>query len=340
MSKYSIPQDETILNALRAINEAAISAIVVCDRDLVCGILTDGDLRRAIIGGAELSDSIRPHFSKDFISVSPETQRSDVLDLMQARVVEQIPIVDANGNLMGVHTLHSILGREKRNNWCVIMAGGQGRRLGKLTQKRPKPMLRVAGKPILERLVLHLVGHGISHIFISVNYLSEVIKDYFGDGSQWGCRISYLQESEPLGSGGALSLLTEAPTEPLILVNGDLLIEANISEMLQFHEKSEYYATMGVYYYSHEVPYGCVELTGNRIEQLTEKPVVTKTINAGVYVLSPEAVGAVPKEQFFAVTGLFEDALKEDRPCGAYPLDGDWLDIGERDHLERAREGR
>jgi NDP-sugar pyrophosphorylase family protein len=217
------------------------------------------------------------------------------------------------------------------------MAGGKGTRLGKLTAGTPKPMLKVAGKPILERLVLHLVSYGIREIFLSVNYLSHVIEDYFGDGSKWGCRIHYLHEDEPLGSGGALSLLPEMPEHPLILLNGDLLFEANISQMLHFHEAGDYHATMGVHYYSHEVPFGCVETVDHRITQLEEKPLLAKTINGGVYVFSPAALKAVPAATFFPVTRIFEEALESDQPCGAYPLDGDWIDVGMPEQLNDAR---
>ena len=337
IEKFGLSPNATLLEALKKINDSAISLAVVHEQEVVRGVLTDGDLRRAIIAGAELASSIESYYSRDFVSVSPETSRADVLELMQARFIEQIPIIDDAGKLAGIHTMHSILGGRIKPNWAVIMAGGKGTRLGKLTAGTPKPMLKVAGKPVLERLVLHLVSYGIREIFLSVNYLSHVIEDYFGDGSKWGCRIQYLHEDAPLGSGGALSLLPSAPEHPLILLNGDLLFEANISQMLHFHEAGNYYATMGVHYYSHEVPFGCVETVDHRMTQLEEKPLLTKTINGGVYVFSPAALKAVPKATFFPVTRIFEEALESDQPCGAYPLDGDWMDVGMPEQLDSAR---
>jgi dTDP-glucose pyrophosphorylase len=337
IEKYCIEPGVSILDAMKKINDAAIATVAVCEGGKVLGLLTDGDLRRAIIGGASLTDPIAEYYTKKFISVGPDALRADVLELMQARVIEQIPIVDENGALKGIHTMHSILGHGTKPNWAVIMAGGKGTRLGKLTENTPKPMLKVAGRPILERLVLHLVSYGIRHIYLAVNHLSHVIEDYFGDGSTWGCSIEYLREDEPLGSGGALSLLPEQPQHPLILMNGDLLIEADLAQMLMFHEAHDFYATMGVHYYSHEVPFGCLETEQNRIVALEEKPVLTKTINGGVYVLSADAVQNVPNASFFPITSLFEKALSENRSCGAYPLDGDWVDVGLPEQLRQAR---
>lgn len=336
MEKYIISPHATIMEALRVINESIIAVAIVCENGIVRGVLTDGDLRRALIGGGGLDSLIEPFYSQRYFSVDEDASRADVLDLMQAHNLQHIPIVDAHGKLRGIHTMHSILGSRHKPNVAVIMAGGLGSRLGKLTSHTPKPMLKVAGKPILERLVLHLLGHGIRNIYLSVNYLSEVIEDYFGDGSKWGCSIRYLREEQPLGSGGSLSLLPPQD-KPVFLLNGDLLLEGNLSEMLRFHERGSFYATMGTHFYSHEVPYGCVETNEGTIVSLEEKPVIAKTVNAGVYVLSPEAVASIPPDTHFPVTRVFEDALCANRACGAFPLDGDWIDVGLPSQLDAAR---
>lgn len=337
LDKYCIEPSVTILDALRRISKAGIAMVVVCEGPKVVGTLTDGDIRRALIGGANLSTPINDYYTRKFISVGTGALRADVLELMQARVIEQIPIVGENGELIGIHTMHSILGHKTKPNRAVIMAGGKGMRLGKLTADTPKPMLKVAGKPILERLILHLISYGIRHIYIAVNHLSHVIEDYIGDGSKWGCTIEYLREKTPLGSGGALSLLPERPQHSLFLINGDLLIEADLEQMLTFHEAHDFYATMGVYYYSHEIPFGCIQADGTRMIAIEEKPIVTETINGGVYILSPHAVSSVPMESLFPITQIFEEALQKDIPCGVYPLDGDWIDVGMPSQLRRAR---
>jgi len=338
IDQCTIHENASVSDVLSALNSSGEGiALVVNSEKKLLGVITDGDIRRAFLCGFGLTEQIGSIVSDQFISVSPRQDRASVLDLMQARRLRHIPVVDEQGCLLGLHLLREMVGHDDKLNWAVIMAGGKGSRLGSLTAETPKPMLKVAGRPILERSILHLVHHGITRIFISVNHLSHVIEEYFGDGAEWGCTIDYLRENEPLGSGGALSLLPERPQHPLILMNGDLLIEADLSQMLTFHEVNNFYATMGVHYYSHEVPFGCVEVSGHRITGLEEKPLLTKTINGGVYVLSPEAVTTVPQKTFFPATSLFEEAFRQEKPCGVYPLDGDWIDIGLPDQLKQAR---
>jgi len=220
-----------------------------------------------------------------------------------------------------------------------VMAGGRGTRLGSITENLPKPMIRVAGRPILERLILHLVGFGVRRVFLSVNYLAQTIIDHFGDGTRFGCRIDYLRESEPLGTGGALSLLPEVPKHSLLVLNGDLVTQANFGEMLDFHDQGRHAATMAVRQYSHQVPFGCVEVEGDRILRLEEKPLVVRVVNAGIYVLTPPVVARVPKGPCL-ITSLFEESLEKGESIGAFEIHEDWLDIGHRDQLRQAQQGQ
>jgi NDP-sugar pyrophosphorylase family protein len=245
--------------------------------------------------------------------------------------------VDEQDKVVGLHLLHDILGNIARPNWAVVMAGGKGMRLRPLTEKLPKPMIRVAGRPILERIVLHLVSYGIRRIFLSVNHLAQVIEDYFEDGSKYGAEIEYLREDGPLGSGGSISLLPEIPEQPLLVMNGDLIVDANFSNMIEFHSQNDFYATMGVYSYLHQVPFGCVEIQDNKLTDLEEKPVLEKMVNAGIYVLSSQAVSAIPKNTNFPITTLFEEALKNNLVCGTFPVEKEWLDIGSPQQLRQAR---
>jgi NDP-sugar pyrophosphorylase family protein len=218
------------------------------------------------------------------------------------------------------------------------MAGGKGTRLRPITDRIPKPMIKVAGRPILERIVLHLVGFGIRRVFVAVNYLGHIIKDYFGDGSQFGCRIDYLEEKEFLGTGGPLHLLPSTPKDPLLVMNGDLVTQANFDHMLAFHQNGGFIATIGVIRYTHQVPFGCLETDGNRIVKLAEKPVLDRLANAGIYVLSPVLLTRVPPG-FFPITTLFEDCLGRNDPLGAFEIKEDWIDVGERNQLRASQFG-
>jgi NDP-sugar pyrophosphorylase family protein len=199
-------------------------------------------------------------------------------------------------------------------------------------------MLKVAGRPILERLILHLVGFGLRRIFLSVHYLPEVIKEYFGDGSRLGCAIDYLHEDEPLGTGGALSLLPEKPSAPLLVCNGDLITQADLGAMLRFHDEGAYPMTVGVRDYSYQIPFGCVELEGSRLTGLSEKPSLVHHINAGMYLVNPEVLPLVPRK-FFPITDLIQACLDTGKPVGAWRIEDDWIDVGQRHELDRARNG-
>jgi NDP-sugar pyrophosphorylase family protein len=257
---------------------------------------------------------------------------------MQAMRIDQIPVIDSEGHVHGVHLLHELLGAVERPNWAVVMAGGKGTRLGELTRSIPKPMLKVAGRPILERLILHFIGFGIRRIFLAVNHLSEVIEEFFGDGARFGCQIEYLREEEPLGTGGALSLLPLDPNCPVLVSNGDLVTQANLEDMLSFHEKGGYGMTVGVYDYTHQIPYGCVEQENGQIHSIVEKPTIIRSINAGIYLVNPPILKMVPK-RFFPITELINLSLLQNLRVGAWQVNDEWIDVGHREELKRARNG-
>ncbi len=338
MKNYCISPDASLIECMRSMDITGAGIALAVDSEFrLIGTISDGDVRKALVKGCPLDSSIANHINRNCFHVLPTVHRAEVLDIMQAKRFEQVPIVDEQGKVLGLHLLHDMLGNISRPNWAVVMAGGQGVRLQPLTENIPKPMIRVAGRPILERIVLHLVSYGICRIFISVNHLAQVIEDYFKDGSKYGATIEYLHEDEPLGSGGAISLLPEIPEHPFMVMNGDLIADVNCADMIEFHSQNDFYATMGVYSYFHQVPFGCVEIQDNRLAGLEEKPVLEKMVNAGIYVLSPQAVSAIPKNTYFPITTLFEDALKKNLACGAFAIEKEWIDIGGPQQLRQAR---
>jgi dTDP-glucose pyrophosphorylase len=341
IDEFLVSVGDSILKVITCIehNAKGIALVVGKERNLL-GTVTDGDIRRAFLNGATLDSSIEPHMQRTFTVVGVGAGRAEVLDLMRARGIEQIPILDTDGKLVGLHVMREIIGALERPNWAVIMAGGRGERLRPLTDLVPKPMLRVAGKPILERIVLHLVGYGIREIFLSVNYLGNVIEKHFGDGSSFGCNIRYLHEDKPLGTGGALSLLPEKPSSPVLVMNGDLVTQADIGAMLEVHVQGQHVITVGTQEYAHTVPFGCLDVSEERIVSLEEKPVFTRLINAGIYTLSPLVIERVPRNQNFPITTLIENSIALGERVGAFRLIEDWIDVGQRDQLHVARHGQ
>jgi dTDP-glucose pyrophosphorylase len=312
-------------------------ALIIDDTRRLVGIMTDGDVRSVLLRGVAVNDPVADHIQRNFVSVGSRAGRAEVIDLMQARCIQQIPVMDSDGKLAGLHLLRDLVGVPERANWAVIMAGGRGARLAPLTDQLPKPMLRVAGRPILERIVLHLVGQGVRRIFLAINYLGHVIRDHFGDGSRFGARIEYLAEEQPLGTGGALSLLPELPQAPLLVMNGDLVTQADLGALLAFHERGTQVATMGVRKYFHAVPFGCVELEGDRLVRLEEKPTLTRLVNAGIYVLAPQLVTTLPRNVRLTMPDILGDAMNRGQEVRAFEIDDDWIDVGQRDQLSQAR---
>lgn len=340
LAACTIQVSRALVDVLRAIDRgSARIALLTDDQGRLVGTMTDGDVRRALLAGAALDSPLAPHMQRRFTTVGPTVGRAEVLDLMRSRDIQEIPIVDGGGRIVGLHTLREIVGAVERPNWAVVMAGGRGIRLRPLTETLPKPMILVAGRPILERIVLHLVGFGIRRIFLAIHYLGHTIEEHFGDGSAFGCRIEYLREATPRGSGGALSLLGARPADPVLVMNGDLVTQADVGAMLEFHGVGGYRATVGVKEYRHRIPFGCVQIDGSRVVRFEEKPLVSEPVNAGIYVLSPDLVARVPPESEYQMPTLIEECLSRGEPVGAFPIQDDWIDVGHADHLKLAREG-
>lgn len=338
LSDCEVQVGGTLLDALRALDRGGVEIAIVVDpeRRLV-GTLTDGDVRRALLQGCALDNPLAPHATRECTTVSTAAGRAEVLDLMQARTIAQVPIVDSGGRFVGLHLLRDMVGCAARPNWAVIMAGGRGARLGGLTDNLPKPMLRVAGRPILERIVLHLVGHGVRRVFLGIGYLGHLIEQHFGDGRAFGCAIEYLREAKPLGTGGALALLPTPPSDAVVVMNGDLVTQADVGAMLEFHRKHGQVATIGVRRYVHSIPFGCLRLDRDQVVAIDEKPAVSRVINAGIYVLESAVVRQVLPDTRTDLPALLEGCLQRGEVVRAFEIEGDWIDVGRHDHLREAR---
>jgi dTDP-glucose pyrophosphorylase len=337
LSDCCVDVRKKLIDAMLALERGRAGIALVVDGGKLLGVLTDGNIRRALLDGKTTDSPLEPHIHRNFSSVDPGASRSEVLELMQARVISQVPVVDDAGQLQGLHLMRELLGSEERPNWALIMCGGVGLRLRPLTEKVPKPMLRVAGKPILERIVLHLIGFGIRRIFLAVHYLPEMIEDYFGNGERFGCRIEYLREEKPLGTGGALSLLPARPTSTLLALNGDLITQFDVGRLIAFHEGGSFPLSVGMREHTYTVPFGVAETRGDHIVSIQEKPTVGWRTNAGVYAISPHLLERVPRETEFPMPGLIADCLSRNEPVGAFEIEGDWIDVGRGPELERAR---
>jgi dTDP-glucose pyrophosphorylase len=335
--RHAVSREQTLRDVLLALERGSGElALVVDDRKLV-GVITDGAVRRALLEGASLDAPIAPWIHERCVVVGPGADRAEVLELMRTRRLKAVPVVEEDRTLVGLHLLQEVLGLPKRESWAVVMCGGRGARLGPLTDAIPKPMLTVAGRPILERIVLLLAGQGIERIYLAVHYLASVIEEHFGDGSKLGVDIRYLREEKPLGTGGALSLLPEVPSAPLVVMNGDLVTQARVGAMIDAHVACRAMATLGVRRYRHVVPFGCVEVEEGRVVRMEEKPALTKLVNTGLYVLDPSLIARVPSHQEFGLPSLLEGCLARGERVQSFEIVDDWIDVGQRERLLHAR---
>lgn len=333
-----VSPETTLRDAIARIDGSGLQLALVLDRDgRLAGVLSDGDIRRAILCGCDLATPTAKVMNCSPITAPANATSSELLALMRRKVLHHVPLINSEMHVVGLATLDGLTGVLERPNWVVLMAGGLGSRLMPLTENCPKPMLQVGGKPILESILESFSEQGFRKFFLSVNYLAHAVRDHFGDGSQWGVDISYLHEDKRLGTAGALSLLPERPSDPLVVMNGDLLTRVRFDNMLKFHSEHGAVATMAVREYDFQVPYGVVQLNGSNIAAIEEKPVHHFFVNAGIYTLSPEAFKHIPNGTFFDMPTLFDRMLAAGHPTSAYPLREYWLDIGRLEEFERAQ---
>lgn len=332
-----ISPNVTILKAIELIDASTMQiALVVNEAGKLLGTVTDGDVRRAILRGISLGLPVSEIMFQEPTVAGGHESRDAIIATMKSKRLRQIPLVDKNGCVIGLDIWDELFDTPDLDNIVVLMAGGLGSRLGELTKNCPKPLLRVGNKPVLETILENCMEYGFTRFFISVNYKASMLKEYFGDGSRWGVQIKYLEENKRLGTGGALSLLPEVPTLPLLVMNADVLTKINFKHLLEFHEEHKSAATMCVREYEFQVPFGVVELNNHRVEGITEKPVHHFFVNAGIYVLNPEAVSLVPTNDYFDMPALFGMLIRNNLESAAFPIREYWLDIGRKDDLERA----
>lgn len=334
-----LPPAATIRDAMRTLDKGSLRIVLVCDAEQkLLGTVTDGDTRRGLLGDANMQDPVTGVMNTAPLSVLGNTNRDQRLKLMKLHDVTAIPILDHEGRILGLETLHQAMQPELRDNPVFIMAGGFGTRLQPLTDHCPKPMLRVGAKPMLEHLVNQFINCGFHNFFFSTHYLPDVIRAHFGDGSKWGVSIQYVHEDRPLGTGGALGLLPRnLPGLPLIMMNGDVLTKLNYAQLLRHHESKGYDATVCVREDEHAVPFGVIETEDQLITNMVEKPTYRYKINTGIYVLNPDIVASVQPGQRVDMPSLLEQHRHDSKRIGTYTSYDYWLDIGQMKDYQKAQ---
>lgn len=327
----------SIIETMKNIDKTAAQiALVVNENNQLLGTVTDGDIRRGILKGISLEDQVVKVMNPNPIIIQQGTSKQIVKKLFREKKLRQLPILNEKKQVVDVIFANDIFDTTTFDNWVVLMAGGLGTRLRPLTENIPKPMLKVGTKPILQTILENFIEYGFQKYYLSVNYKREIIKEYFGNGDEWGVNIQYLDEDRRLGTAGALSLFSEKPDKPVIVMNGDILTKVNFRQLLHFHEENHSVATMCVREYQHQVPYGVVRIDGSALCSIEEKPIERYFVNAGIYVLNPETLDFIPKNEYFDMPSLFEVLIKQQKKTSVFPIREYWLDIGKMPDFEKA----
>jgi dTDP-glucose pyrophosphorylase len=337
--KVLLNPSSAISKAIQILDKEAQKIVLVVDESKkLLGTITDGDIRRALLKGCVLSDSIdKVMYRKARVATTNES-RKQIQARMEKLKLMQMPIVDNNMVVHGLEVQRPFTEKQRLNNPVFIMAGGFGKRLRPLTEEVPKPMLKVGSKPILETIIEEFISSGFVQFYISVHYKAEMIKEHFGNGKQWGVNINYVHEEKPLGTAGALGLLPKKISDlPLVLMNGDLLTKVNFEELLSFHQEQGGIATMCVRKCDFRVPYGVVQKDGYRIKSIVEKPVQSFFVNAGIYILNHNLVKMIEKNSYLDMPNLLENCIEKHEQVNMFPIHEYWMDIGQIEEYERAQ---
>lgn len=334
-----LDENTTIIEALKIIDESALQIGIVLDHsDKLIGTLTDGDIRRALINNYNLNDKIAKIINKNPTVCKTTDDIESIIKIALEKTLHQIPIVDENNRIIRLEITDNLIKNRIKSNKVILMVGGLGTRLRPLTDNIPKPMLKVGDKPILETIVNQFIKSGFKNFVFCVNYKSEIIKDYFGDGSKFDINIEYIYENKRMGTAGALSLLKEKPNQSFFVMNGDLLTDVDFGDMLDYHKSNKSLATMGVIQYDMQVPYGVVNTIGNNIKTIEEKPTLNFFVSGGIYILDSVCLDSIPEDEFYDMPTLFEDIIKENSKSITYPINNYWLDIGNPNDFKKAND--
>lgn len=336
-----LPGNASVQEAIQNLDDHALQIVlIVGESGKLEGTLSDGDLRRGLLRGMDMKSSISEIVNQNPFVVPRDISPDMVRRIMTANNIRQIPIVDDANRVVGLHLWDLISTPETKPNTMVVMAGGKGTRLRPYTEDCPKPMLHVAGKPMLEHIILKAMDEGFKSFVISVGYLGHMIESYFSDGRNLGIDIEYLEESEPLGTAGALSLLNPRDELPFVVTNGDVITNIQYGKILDFHSQNQACGTMAVHSYEWQNPYGVVQMNGIDIVGFEEKPVVSSHINAGVYALSRAVLDYLPKGKHCDMPSLFDALQSEGHRTVAYPMHEEWIDVGRPSDLLSANESQ
>lgn len=344
LSRFSVGPDTPMHDVLAIIdrNGEGVALVLDAERRLL-GIVTDGDIRRAILAGTDFSETAgeflshkQPVGGRKPLTAPLDTPDADLLRLMEVRLVRHLPLVDNDGRVAGLMLLDELARDHELPLRAVVMAGGFGARLRPLTAETPKPLLTVGDKPVIEHIMGQLRGAGVRHVNVTTHFHAEKIREHLGDGHAFGVDVRYTHETEPLGTAGSLAAM-RGGTEPLLVINGDILTAVDFRAMHGFHREHASDITVGVRRYEVPVPFGVFEVEGVAVRSIEEKPSISLFINAGIYLLEPKVLDLIAEGEHLDMTDLIERLLGKGGAVTSFPIHEYWIDIGQFQDYEKAQ---
>lgn len=331
----TVPSTSTLRQALEVLNLAGSNFVLIVDGDnKLLGTLTDGDVRRSLLNGEMLEDLVSNSMNENFIHCLETHSTSEITALLERHQINYLPALTHSGELVAVHS-----GDDNHlfpSRTALIMAGGLGSRLKPLTDDCPKPMLKVGDKPILQVIIERLASQGFTMIYISINYLGEQIRSYFGDGHAFNVSIKYIEESNKLGTAGAMGLLPKSLHEPIVVLNGDVLTKANYAGLVDYHQQHNALISIGLSKQEITIPYGVVNLDKEKVLSIDEKPTQAYYVSAGIYCVSSEVFGILKGQEYLDMPDLIQEHVELNNAVVGFPLHEYWADIGIKSDYKQA----
>ena len=338
LSEITLFTDSSIKEAMLMLETFSHRIVFVINADQkLAGTITDGDIRRAILLNKPLETPVHLIMNRDPRFTTSDVEEDAAVSIMHEAGILHLPVLDDFGRLINMHSLERLTKLAQYDNLVVLMAGGEGKRLFPLTSDTPKPMIEVGGRPILETIIKSFREQGFSNFLVSLNYLGEKIKSYFGNGNSFGVNINYIEEKQKSGTAGCLRLIEGNLSKPFFVMNGDIMTKTNFKAALDFHDKSNSAATMFVNEYNIDVPFGVVDIKEEKILNIEEKPRKSFFVNAGIYILEPTCLDKIPNKGPFDMTNLFDKLIEHDYKISSFPIHEYWVDIGRIADLEKAQ---
>lgn len=338
VKRFIVQEDASLHEVLEVIDSGAWQiALVADDEGRLMATVTDGDIRRGILRGVGMNAPVSEVMNRNPKTVLEGASVIASQRMMREHDLNHIPVVDQDGYLVSLALRNGMTEAEPRSTHVVLMAGGLGMRLRPLTKTLPKPMIPIGDKPLLERIVTQFRDQGFSQFTLSLNYLGHLIRDHFGDGSALGVTISYVEESQRMGTGGALSLLESRPDQSFVVMNGDILTTTSFGTMMDFHAETGSAVSICAREFNMQVPYGVLNTEDTTLVSMQEKPVLTHLVNAGIYALSPLVFEYINEGEPLDMPDLVARVQAAGHKVSVFPVREYWMDIGRIEDLNRAR---